>query len=112
MVQKCGADDLAVSVGSTHGPKSRLDLELLTKIAEVTRIPLVMHGGSGIHPDDIKAATQLNVYKVNIGTALIRGFVEGLEEASKLPTGWEPRHQQMFSSVPTKVAESDPNRLS
>jgi len=62
MVQKGGADTLAVSVGSTHGQTSRLDLELLTKIAEGTGIPLVMHGGSGIHPADIKAATQLNVY--------------------------------------------------
>jgi fructose-bisphosphate aldolase class II len=112
MVQKGGADTLAVSVGSTHGQKSRLDLELLTKIAEGTGIPLVMHGGSGIHPDDIKAATQLNVYKVNIGAALIRGFVEGLEEAAKLPTDWEPRHQQMLRYVTNKLREIARHRLS
>ncbi|MEY2614338.1 MAG: fructose-bisphosphate aldolase, class, partial [Verrucomicrobiota bacterium] len=59
---KSGADTLAVSVGSEHGQSSRLDLELLGDIAEKTGIPLVMHGGSGIHPEDAKAATQLNVY--------------------------------------------------
>ena len=112
MVQKGGADTLAVSVGSMHGQKSRLDLDLLSNIAKATRIPLVLHGGSGIHPDDIKVATELNVYKVNIGAALIRGFVEGLEEASKLPTDWEPRHQQMLRYVTNKLRDIARHRLS
>ena len=55
---KSGADTLAVSVGSEHGQSSRLDLQLLSDIAEKTGIPLVLHGGSGIHPEDAKAATQ------------------------------------------------------
>jgi fructose-bisphosphate aldolase, class II len=112
MVQKGGADTLAVSVGSMHGQKSRLDLDLLSNIANATRIPLVLHGGSGIHPDDIKVATELNVYKVNIGAALIRGFVEGLEEAAKLPTDWEPRHQQMLRYVTNKLRDIARHRLS
>jgi fructose-bisphosphate aldolase class II len=112
MVQKGGADALAVSVGSTHGQKSRLDLELLNKIAESTRIPLVMHGGSGIHPDDIKVAASLNVYKVNIGAALIRGFVEGLEEAATLPSDHEPRHQQILRHVTAKLRDIARHRIS
>ena len=88
---KSGADTLAVSVGSEHGQSSRLDLELLGEIAEKTGIPLVMHGGSGIHPEDAKAATQLNVYKINIGAALINGFVEGLVEGAELPADQEPK---------------------
>ncbi|MBV8226251.1 MAG: class II fructose-bisphosphate aldolase, partial [Verrucomicrobia bacterium] len=79
---------------------------------KATRIPLVLHGGSGIHPDDIKVATELNVYKVNIGAALIRGFVDGLEEASKLPTDWEPRHQQMLRYVTNKLRDIARHRLS
>ena len=36
-----------------HLPESasRLDLKLLQEIANVTPSPLVLHGGSGIHPD-------------------------------------------------------------
>ena len=112
MVQKGGADTLAVSVGSTHGQKSRLDLELLNKIAESTRIPLVMHGGSGIHPDDIKVVASLNVYKVNIGAALIRGFVAGLEEAATLPSDHEPRHQQILRHVTAKLRDIARHRIS
>ena len=112
MVQKGGADTLAVSVGSSHGQKSRLDLELLNKIAESTRIPLVMHGGSGIHPDDIKVVASLNVYKVNIGAALIRGFVAGLEEAATLPSDHEPRHQQILRHVTAKLRDIARHRIS
>ncbi|MBV8813111.1 MAG: class II fructose-bisphosphate aldolase [Verrucomicrobia bacterium] len=112
MVQKGGADTLAVSVGSMHGQKSRLDLDLLSQIAESTRIPLVMHGGSGIHPDDIKVAASLNVYKVNIGAALIRGFVEGLEEGAALPPDHEPRHQQILRHVTAKLRDIARHRLS
>jgi fructose-bisphosphate aldolase, class II len=112
MVQKGGADTLAVSVGSTHGQTSRLDLELLSKIAESTRIPLVMHGGSGIHPDDIKVVASLNVYKVNIGAALIRGFVEGLREGLALPPEYEPPHQVILRHVTTKLREIARQRIS
>jgi fructose-bisphosphate aldolase, class II len=40
-----GTDTLAVSVGSEHGSASRLNLDLLSEIAEKTGIPLVLHGG-------------------------------------------------------------------
>jgi fructose-bisphosphate aldolase class II len=109
---KSGADTLAVSVGSEHGQSSRLDLQLLGDIAESTDIPLVLHGGSGIHPDDAKAATRLNVYKINIGAALINGFVEGLVEGAELAPDQEPRHQRILRHVVAKLREIARSRLS
>jgi fructose-bisphosphate aldolase class II len=99
-------------VGSEHGQSSRLDLQLLGDIAEKTGIPLVMHGGSGIHPEDAKAATQLNVYKINIGAALINGFVEGLVEGAELPPDQEPKHQRILRHVVTKLRDIARSRLS
>jgi fructose-bisphosphate aldolase class II len=107
-----GADTLAVSVGSEHGQSSRLDLQLLAEIAETTRIPLVLHGGSGIHPEDAQAATKLNVYKINIGAALINGFVEGLVEGAELPADHEPKHQRILRYVITKLRDIARSRLS
>lgn len=109
---KSGADTLAVSVGSEHGQSSRLDLQLLGDIAETTGIPLVLHGGSGIHPDDAKAATKLNVYKINIGAALINGFVAGLAEGADLPPDHEPMHQRILRHVVAKLREIARSRLS
>jgi fructose-bisphosphate aldolase class II len=112
MAEKSGTDTLAVSVGSVHGQETRLDLELLGEIANSTGIPLVLHGGSGIHPEDTRAATELNVYKVNIGAALINGFVRGLEEGAALPPDHEPRHQQILRHVIGKLRDIARNRLS
>ena len=109
---KSGTDTLAVSVGSVHGQNTRLDLQLLAEIARSTGIPLVLHGGSGIHPDDAKAATQLNVYKINIGAALIDGFVAGLAEGAALSPDHEPKHQQILRHVIAKLREIARGRLS
>ena len=84
----------------------------MSEIAKSTGIPLVLHGGSGIHPEDTKAAVMLNVYKVNIGAALIHGFVRGLEEAATLPPDHEPRHQQMLRHVLGKLRDIARNRIS
>jgi fructose-bisphosphate aldolase, class II len=109
---KSGADTLAVSVGSEHGQSSRLDLQLLGDIAEKTGIPLVLHGGSGIHPEDAEAATKLNVYKINIGAALINGFVDGLAEGAELPPDQEPKHQRILRHVVAKLRDIARSRLS
>ena len=78
-------DMLAVSVGSEHGQSSRLQLDLLKAIADEAQGPLVIHGGSGIHEDDVRAAVQLGVVKINIGAALARAWCQGSREA--LATG-------------------------
>jgi fructose-bisphosphate aldolase, class II len=109
---KSGTDTLAVSVGSEHGQSSRLDLQLLREIAEKTGIPLVLHGGSGIHPEDAQAATKLNVYKINIGAALINGFVDGLAEGADLAPDQEPKHQRILRHVVAKLRDIARSRIS
>ncbi|HQY91777.1 class II fructose-bisphosphate aldolase [Caldilinea sp.] len=81
MFEQGQVDMLAVSVGSEHGQSSRLDLELLTAINDKVHAPLVLHGGSGIHEDDVRAAIRLGVVKINIGAALSRAWCQGSREA-------------------------------
>lgn len=69
-----GADMVAVSVGSEHGRSAALDLDLLRRIAEAVSGPLVLHGGSGISADDLGAARELGVVKVNVGSACYRAM--------------------------------------
>jgi fructose-bisphosphate aldolase class II len=75
-----GADTLAVSVGSEHHQQSRLDLKRLEAIANSTGHPLVLHGGSGIHPDDVREAAAFGVVKINIGHAISKAMSEGARE--------------------------------
>jgi fructose-bisphosphate aldolase, class II len=94
-----GADTLAVSVGSEHHQQSRLDLERLETIADRTGHPLVLHGGSGIHPDDVREAVGLGVVKINIGHAISKAMTEGAREGLVQDLG----HYAMLDLMREKV---------
>lgn len=63
-----GIDALAPSFGTAHGiykSKPVLDLDRVAKIAERTGLPLVMHGGSGVSPEDYRTAIRNGICKIN-----------------------------------------------
>lgn len=63
-----GVDALAPSFGTAHGIyKSTpvLDLDRVKAIAEKTGLPLVMHGGSGVSPDDYRTGIRNGLRKIN-----------------------------------------------
>jgi ketose-bisphosphate aldolase len=112
MVEESGIDTLAVSVGSVHGQSSRLDLSLLEEIARATPAPLVLHGGSGIHPDDLREGIKMNVVKVNVGADIVREWMSGIQEGAGLESGHEPAHHVMMRHAGTKVSEVARAKLS
>ncbi len=100
-VFESGADTLAVSVGSEHHQQSRLDLERLNDISGRTGHPMVLHGGSGIHPDDVEAAVGMGVVKINIGHAISVAMNEGAKEA--IESGLD--HYAMLKVMREKVRD-------
>lgn len=82
-VQVAGIDWLAVAVGNVHGgpPAGGLQRDRLAAIRAVVDIPLVLHGASGMSEQDLAAAAELGVAKINVGTALHRAFAQGLAVA-------------------------------
>ncbi len=76
-VRETGVDALAVAVGTAHGlyrGVPELDFPRLEKIKSVVKIPLVLHGSSGVPDDDIREAVRLGVCKVNIDTNIREVF--------------------------------------
>ena len=72
-VRDTDVDMLAVSVGNVHillDGQRDLDLDQLAAIRRKVRVPLVLHGGSGIAADSLAKAIPLGVAKVNYGTYL------------------------------------------
>ena len=66
--RETGIDALAPSFGTAHGiykSKPVLDLERVRKISELTGLPLVMHGGSGVSPEDYRTGIQNGLRKIN-----------------------------------------------
>jgi len=68
-VERTGVDALAVSIGNVHGAyqgEPRLDFDRLRQLRDATGIPLVLHGGSGLSPEDYRRAIELGIHKINI----------------------------------------------
>ncbi len=97
-VELTGIDTFAPSIGNVHGigklregvPK--LDLERLKKIHEKVKIPLVLHGASGLPMSEIKKAIKRGIVIINIDTELRIAFTEALRKVLKeKPEEYDPR---------------------
>lgn len=88
-VKNTGVCCLAVLIGNAHGhykKPPKLDIERVKDIRKATGgIPLVLHGGSGIPDDQVKAAISAGVRKMNIGTDVCCAFAEGTLETLNDP---------------------------
>lgn len=110
--RQTGCDALAVAVGTSHGAykfsgSPRLDLKRLESIRRLVKVPLVLHGASGVLPrlldlikkdcdkisdcgrlagakgvpdEEIKQAIKLGVAKINIDTDLRIAFTAAVRE--------------------------------
>lgn len=70
--KETGVDALAIAIGNAHGnykstPKLRFDI--LEEVEKSTKLPLVLHGGTGITPDDFVRCAHTGIKKINIATA-------------------------------------------
>lgn len=90
-VRHTGVDALAVSVGTSHGVsrtrEQKIDLPHLARIRAATSVHLVLHGGSGVPAEMIRAAISLpggGVSKINIATDLETAFMHALGHSGRL----------------------------
>ncbi len=83
-VKATGVTCLAVLIGNAHGHYKKppcLDIARIRAIRKATEgIPLVLHGGSGIPDEQVKAAIAAGVRKMNIGTDVCCAFADGTQE--------------------------------
>ena len=71
MVETTRIDALAPALGSVHGVykgEPKLGLAEMKEIADAVKIPLVLHGGSGIPDDQIIKAIKNGTAKINVNT--------------------------------------------
>lgn len=81
-----GVAALAVMVGTAHGRYKKapvLDIARIAAIKERTGLPLVLHGGSGVPDDQIRAAIGAGIRKINFGTDLCYSFLDGIFAADR-----------------------------
>lgn len=80
--RETGIDALAPSFGTAHGvykSKPVLDLERVKTIADMTGLPLVMHGGSGVSDEDYRIAIRNGIRKVNYYSYMSKAGVNAVK---------------------------------
>ncbi len=101
LIASLGVDLFAAGIGNIHGKYPAnwkgLNFEVLQEVQKVTnRVPLVLHGGTGIPEHMIKKAISLGVTKINVNTELQLAFAEAtrkyIEAGKDLESkGFDPR---------------------
>lgn len=84
--KETGVAALAIMVGTAHGrykKAPKLDIERIRTIKELTGLPLVLHGGSGVPDEEITAAIAAGIRKINFGTDLCYAFLDKVFETSR-----------------------------
>ncbi len=73
LVKETNIDFLAPAIGSVHGlykGTPHLELTLASEISSLTKLPLVLHGGTGIPDEMLLEGIKCGICKLNINTEL------------------------------------------
>jgi ketose-bisphosphate aldolase len=79
-------DMLAVSIGTVHGvytSKPALQYKLISELRDAIPVPLVMHGSSGLEPDEYRKCVANGICKINFATYLHMETAKAVAEAVK-----------------------------
>lgn len=71
LIRETNVDCFAPALGSVHGPykgEPNLGFDRMEEISNLTDVPLVLHGGTGIPTKDIKKAISFGTAKINVNT--------------------------------------------
>ncbi len=94
-VNATGVDSLAIAIGTAHGKykgEPKLDMERLDTIKKMLKMPIVLHGASGITEAQITEAVKLGVNKINIDTDVRQAFTDGVRKVIETkPEEFDPR---------------------
>lgn len=94
-ISKTGIDTLAPALGSVHGPykgEPNLGFKEMEEIRDAVKLPLVLHGGTGIPEHDIKKSISLGTSKINVNTENQIAFAKVVREVlAAKPDAYDPR---------------------
>ena len=107
-VKETNVDALAIAFGTAHGiykTKPVLSIDVIRKVREVTNVPLVMHGGSGLAHSDYRNAIEAGINKINYYTYMsYDGYAAAKALIEKEPTGF-------YHDICTVATEAEVKKL-
>ncbi len=113
LVEKTNIDSLAPALGSVHGlykGQPNLDFKTMKEINESIKIPLVLHGGTGIPDYQLQKAIECGISKININTELQIAWHNDIKQfILKNENIYDPR--KVISSGENKIKETIDNKV-
>jgi fructose-bisphosphate aldolase class II len=104
-IRSTGVDIFAPAIGNAHGmykARPTLDHERVSDLVRATGIPMALHGGTGLGPDQFSDLIARGCAKVNVSTALKVAFMESNRRFLMAdPEAADP--PRLFSHVRTAV---------
>lgn len=81
--EQTGVDLLAVAIGTVHGvyrEKPELKYDRIRELREAIPAPLVMHGASGLEPEQYEECVRCGITKINFATYMLLAGAEGMRK--------------------------------
>jgi fructose-bisphosphate aldolase class II len=114
-VKVTGVDVFAPAIGNAHGTYKtapHLDSQRVTDIVEATGIPVALHGGTGMSPEQFTDLIARGCAKVNISTALKIAFMSaGFDFLTGNPGKYDPPSQMKVQRAAVKAMAEDHIRM-
>ncbi len=101
-VNETGVSALAVAVGTAHGHYKQAPVLALQRIAELHEAldaHLVLHGGSGVPDEQIRASIEAGIRKVNFGTDVCCSFLDAVRKVDPSIIGIDTYMKDPIKSV-------------
>lgn len=83
-VKETNVDALAIAIGNAHGNYKQtphLRFDILEKVKNSVDVPLVLHGGTGILPEEFVKCRENGIKKINIATATFDSVQQSVKAA-------------------------------
>jgi len=106
-VAETEVDALAVSIGTAHGiyrSTPRLAIGRLKELDAASRVPLVLHGGSGTPDDQLQDAIRHGISKINVYADCRVAMGQGLRQSAATLTREDPLPHEMFAPIKQGVS--------
>jgi fructose-bisphosphate aldolase class II len=114
-VKATGVDVFAPAIGNAHGTYKaapHLDAQRVTDIVEATGIPVALHGGTGMSPEQFTDLIARGCAKVNISTALKIAFMRsGYDFMAENPGKYDPPSIMKVQRAAVKAMAEDHIRM-
>jgi fructose-bisphosphate aldolase class II len=108
-VEETECDLFAPALGTAHGlyrTRPEIDVDRARQLRAALRVPLVLHGGTGLEASDFDALIDAGCAKINVSTSLKRAYMmAALEflEGCRATDTWDP--PSLFAAIRQGVKE-------